>query len=155
MTAVSSILSAGPMAGGPACPECRSPSPPTFPLAFPSRFVHKTRVPTPLDDIPAGPLSLIRTERTHTMSISAERKAQLVKEYATHEGDTGSPEVQVAVLTERIVNLTEHFKAHAKDNHSRRGLLKMVSSRRSLLDYLKSRDVARYKSLIERLGLRR
>ncbi len=89
------------------------------------------------------------------MSISAERKAQLVKEYATHEGDTGSPEVQVAVLTERIVNLTEHFKAHAKDNHSRRGLLKMVSSRRSLLDYLKSRDVARYKSLIERLGLRR
>ncbi len=89
------------------------------------------------------------------MSISAERKAQLVKEYATHEGDTGSPEVQVAVLSERISNLTEHFKTHAKDNHSRRGLLKMVSSRRSLLDYVKSKDVARYKSLIERLGLRR
>ena len=89
------------------------------------------------------------------MSITAERKLELVKQYATHEGDTGSPEVQVAVLTERIVNLTEHFKTHAKDNHSRRGLLKMVSSRRSLLDYVKSKDVARYKSLIERLGLRR
>ena len=89
------------------------------------------------------------------MSISAERKAQLVKEYATHEGDTGSPEVQVAVLSERISNLTEHFKTHAKDNHSRRGLLKMVSSRRSLLDYVKSKDEARYKKLIERLGLRR
>ncbi|MBV5266865.1 30S ribosomal protein S15 [Pinisolibacter aquiterrae] len=89
------------------------------------------------------------------MSITAERKLELVKQYATKEGDTGSPEVQVAVLTERIVNLTEHFKTHAKDNHSRRGLLKMVSSRRSLLDYLKSKDEARYKSLIERLGLRR
>ena len=89
------------------------------------------------------------------MSITAERKLQLVKEYATHEGDTGSPEVQVAVLSERIANLTDHFKTHAKDNHSRRGLLKMVSSRRSLLDYLKKKDVARYKALIERLGLRR
>ena len=89
------------------------------------------------------------------MSITAERKLELVKEYATHEGDTGSPEVQVAVLTERISNLTEHFKTHAKDNHSRRGLLKMVSSRRSLLDYVKSKDEARYKKLIERLGLRR
>ncbi|WP_333826091.1 30S ribosomal protein S15 [Pinisolibacter sp.] len=89
------------------------------------------------------------------MSITAERKLELVKQYATHEGDTGSPEVQVAVLSERIANLTEHFKTHAKDNHSRRGLLKMVSSRRSLLDYLKSKDVARYKALIERLGLRR
>ena len=89
------------------------------------------------------------------MSITAERKLELVKQYATKEGDTGSPEVQVAVLTERIVNLTEHFKTHAKDNHSRRGLLKLVSSRRSLLDYLKKKDEARYKSLIERLGLRR
>lgn len=89
------------------------------------------------------------------MSITPERKLELVKEFATHEGDTGSPEVQVAVLTERIVNLTEHFKTHAKDNHSRRGLLKMVSSRRSLLDYVKGKDAARYKALIERLGLRR
>jgi small subunit ribosomal protein S15 len=89
------------------------------------------------------------------MSITAERKLELVKEYATHEGDTGSPEVQVAVLSERIANLTEHFKTHAKDNHSRRGLLKMVSSRRSLLDYVKSKDEARYRKLIERLGLRR
>ncbi len=89
------------------------------------------------------------------MSIEAERKAQVIKDYATLSGDTGSPEVQVAILTERIVNLTEHFKTHAKDNHSRRGLLKMVSQRRRLLDYLKRRDDARYKSLIERLGLRR
>ncbi|TBW36426.1 30S ribosomal protein S15 [Siculibacillus lacustris] len=89
------------------------------------------------------------------MSITPERKLELVKEFATKEGDTGSPEVQVAVLSERISNLTEHFKTHAKDNHSRRGLLKMVSSRRSLLDYLKSKDQARYKALIERLGLRR
>ncbi|MFD1332618.1 30S ribosomal protein S15 [Methylopila musalis] len=89
------------------------------------------------------------------MSISAERKKQLVAEYATKPGDTGSPEVQVAVLTERINNLTGHFKSHAKDNHSRRGLLKMVSSRRSLLDYVKGKDVARYQSLIERLGIRR
>ena len=89
------------------------------------------------------------------MSITAERKGALIKEYATKPEDTGSPEVQVAVLTERIVNLTEHFKIHGKDNHSRRGLLKMVSQRRRLLDYVKNRDEARYKSLIERLGLRR
>jgi small subunit ribosomal protein S15 len=89
------------------------------------------------------------------MSIGAERKVALVKEYATHEGDTGSPEVQVAVLTERIVNLTEHFKAHKKDNHSRRGLLMMVSQRRSLLDYLKRKDAKRYEALIGRLGLRK
>ena len=89
------------------------------------------------------------------MSITAERKAELIKEYATVEGDTGSPEVQVAVLSERISNLTQHFKAHGKDNHSRRGLLKMVSQRRRLLDYTKARDEARYKSIIERLGLRR
>ncbi|MBB3973218.1 30S ribosomal protein S15 [Hansschlegelia beijingensis] len=89
------------------------------------------------------------------MSITAERKKEVVAQYATKEGDTGSPEVQVAVLTERIANLTQHFKTHAKDNHSRRGLLKMVSQRRSLLDYVKSKDPARYQTLIERLGIRR
>lgn len=89
------------------------------------------------------------------MSITAERKAELIKEYATKEGDTGSPEVQVAILTERITNLTEHFKSHAKDNHSRRGLLKLVSQRRSLLDYLKGIDEGRYQTLIGRLGIRR
>ena len=89
------------------------------------------------------------------MSITVERKEALIKEYATKDGDTGSPEVQVAILTERINNLTEHFKSHKKDNHSRRGLLKMVSQRRRLLDYLKSREEARYQTLIERLGLRR
>jgi small subunit ribosomal protein S15 len=89
------------------------------------------------------------------MSITAERKQALITEYATKEGDTGSPEVQVAVLSERIANLTEHFKSHKKDNHSRRGLLKLVSQRRKLLDYVKAKDEARYQSLIERLGLRR
>ncbi len=89
------------------------------------------------------------------MSITPERKQELIKEYATKEGDTGSAEVQIAVLSERITNLTEHFKTHAKDNHSRRGLLKMVSQRRHLLDYVKGKDVARYQSLIQRLGLRR
>jgi len=89
------------------------------------------------------------------MSITAERKQELINEYATKEGDTGSPEVQVAILSERIANLTGHFKTHGKDNHSRRGLLKLVSQRRRLLDYVKSRDNERYKSLIQRLGLRR
>ncbi|MEI2385616.1 30S ribosomal protein S15 [Breoghania sp. JC706] len=89
------------------------------------------------------------------MSITPERKQELIKEYATKDGDTGSAEVQVAVLTERITNLTEHFKTHAKDNHSRRGLLKMVSQRRHLLDYVKRKDEERYQSLIQRLGLRR
>jgi len=89
------------------------------------------------------------------MSITAERKAALIKEYATLEGDTGSPEVQVAILSERIANLTEHFKTHGKDNHSRRGLLKLVSQRRQLLDYLKKKEVSRYTTLIGRLGLRR
>lgn len=89
------------------------------------------------------------------MSITAERKQTLIKEYSTKTDDTGSPEVQVAILTERITNLTEHFKTHVKDNHSRRGLLKLVSQRRQLLDYVKKRDEARYKSLIERLGIRR
>ncbi len=89
------------------------------------------------------------------MSIAAERKKELIGEYATNKGDTGSPEVQVAILTERITNLTEHFKTHKKDNHSRRGLLKMVSQRRRLLDYVKSRDEERYTKLIKRLGIRR
>jgi small subunit ribosomal protein S15 len=89
------------------------------------------------------------------MTITAERKTALVAEYATKKGDTGSPEVQVAVLTERINNLTDHFKSHKKDVHSRRGLLMMVSKRRSLLDYLKNIDTARYDSLIQRLGLRK
>ncbi len=89
------------------------------------------------------------------MSITAERKNALVKEFAQKAGDTGSPEVQVAILTERINNLTGHFKTHNKDNHSRRGLLKMVSSRRSLLDYLKKKDESRYRTLIEKLGIRR
>ena len=89
------------------------------------------------------------------MSITPERKQELIKEYALKPSDTGSPEVQVAILTERIANLTNHFKSHAKDNHSRRGLLKMVSQRRSLLDYVKKGDEARYRALIERLGIRR
>ncbi len=89
------------------------------------------------------------------MSVTVERKEALIKEYATNEGDTGSPEVQVAILTERIVNLTEHFKGHAKDNHSRRGLLKMVAQRRKLLDYVRGKDEERYKTLIGRLGIRR
>ena len=89
------------------------------------------------------------------MSITADRKQELMKEFATKAGDTGWPEVQVAILSERISNLTEHFKSHVKDNHSRRGLLKLVSQRRRLLDYLKSRDEARYQTLITRLGLRR
>ena len=89
------------------------------------------------------------------MSITAERKALLIRDYGLKAGDTGSPEVQVAILTERITNLTQHFKSHVKDNHSRRGLLKMVSQRRTLLDYVKRIDEARYKSLIERLGIRR
>ena len=89
------------------------------------------------------------------MSIAAGRKAEVIKTYATKSGDTGSPEVQVAILSERINNLTEHFKTHVKDNHSRRGLLKLVSQRRQLLDYLRRADEARYKTLIEKLGIRR
>ena len=89
------------------------------------------------------------------MSITAERKSEVITEYATHEGDTGSPEVQVAVLTERIFNLTDHLKTHRKDFHSRRGLLIMVGQRRRLLDFLKRKEVARYETLIKRLGLRR
>ncbi len=89
------------------------------------------------------------------MTMTAERKVALVKEFATKAGDTGSPEVQVAILTERITYLTEHFKAHKKDNHSRRGLLTMVATRRKLLDYLKSKDEGRYQALIKRLEIRR
>ena len=89
------------------------------------------------------------------MSITVEEKARVMKEFATKEGDTGSPEVQVAILTSRISTLTEHFKTHKKDNHSRRGLLKLVAQRRKLLDYTKAKDVARYQDLIKRLGIRR
>ena len=89
------------------------------------------------------------------MSVTAERKQEIIKDNAQAKGDTGSPEVQVAILTERIVNLTEHFKTHAKDNHSRRGLLMLVNKRRSLLDYLKREDSARYTALIAKLGLRK
>ena len=89
------------------------------------------------------------------MSITAARKAELIKTYAVKSGDTGSPEVQVARLSERINNLTEHFKTHVKDNHSRRGLLKLVSQRRQILDYLQRTEDGRYKGLIERLGIRR
>ena len=89
------------------------------------------------------------------MSVTAERKQDIVKDNAQTKGDTGSPEVQVAILTERIANLTEHFKTHAKDNHSRRGLLMLVNKRRSLLDYLKRKDEARYTALIAKLGLRK
>ena len=89
------------------------------------------------------------------MSVTTGRKAEVIKEFAKKPGDTGSPEVQIAILSERITNLTEHFKSHAKDNHSRRGLLKMVSQRRQLLDYLRRNNEASYKSLIEKLGIRR
>ncbi len=89
------------------------------------------------------------------MSVTAERKTELIKDNARSGNDTGSPEVQVAILSERINNLTGHFKTHKKDNHSRRGLLKMVAQRRSLLDFLKSRDESRYKAIVEKLGLRR
>ncbi|MBC7159695.1 MAG: 30S ribosomal protein S15 [Porphyrobacter sp.] len=89
------------------------------------------------------------------MSVTAEKKQELISDNARQSGDTGSPEVQVAILTERIRNLTEHFKGHHKDNHSRRGLLMMVNKRRSLLDYLKKKDVGRYNALIQKLGLRK
>jgi small subunit ribosomal protein S15 len=90
-----------------------------------------------------------------TMSVTTARKAELIKSYAVKSGDTGSPEVQVALLSERINNLTDHFKTHIKDNHSRRGLLKLVSQRRQILDYLHRTNEGRYKELIERLGIRR
>ena len=87
--------------------------------------------------------------------LTTEAKLAVIKEYATHEGDTGSPEVQVAILTSRIQNLTDHLKEHKKDHHSRRGLLKLVGQRRNMLDYLRRKDIERYRSLIERLGLRK
>jgi|SRR5688500_6275945 small subunit ribosomal protein S15 len=108
-----------------------------------------------LDDIPAVGVPFPASRKENSMSLTAERKQALMAEYATVKGDTGSPEVQVAILSERIKNLTEHFKDHKKDNHSRRGLLAMVSQRRSLLDYLKRKDEGRYSTLIEKLGLRR
>jgi len=89
------------------------------------------------------------------MSITVEEKQRLIKDFGTKDGDTGSPEVQVAILTSRITTLTEHFKTHKKDNHGRRGLLKMVAQRRKLLDYVKGKDQARYQDLIKRLGIRR
>jgi small subunit ribosomal protein S15 len=89
------------------------------------------------------------------MSLNPERKTEVIKQYAVKEGDTGSPEVQIAVLSERINSLTDHFKAHVKDNHSRRGLLKMVSTRRQLLDYLRKTNKSRYEAIIGKLGLRR
>lgn len=89
------------------------------------------------------------------MSVTAERKSALIKDNAIKSNDTGSPEVQIAILTERITNLTEHFKVHKKDNHSRRGLLKMVSLRRQLLDYVRKKDEQRYQNIIQKLGLRR
>ncbi|MCI2394874.1 MULTISPECIES: 30S ribosomal protein S15 [Aliiroseovarius] len=89
------------------------------------------------------------------MSITPEEKTRLIKEFGTKDGDTGSPEVQVAILSSRIATLTEHFKTHKKDNHGRRGLLKMVAQRRKLLDYARAKDEARYQDLIKRLGLRR
>ena len=89
------------------------------------------------------------------MALEKEQKEPIIGKYATHEGDTGSPEVQIALLTERINSLTEHFKSHAKDHHSRRGLLKLVGQRRRLLDYLKGKDSDRYADLIKRLGIRK
>jgi small subunit ribosomal protein S15 len=100
-------------------------------------------------------MKVVDQEGSLTMSITAERKAEVIKTHAKKEGDTGSPEVQVGILSERITNLTEHFKKHVKDNHSRRGLLKLVSQRRQLLDYLKRSDEGRYKTLIQKLGIRR
>jgi small subunit ribosomal protein S15 len=128
-----------------------------FPFALiPPIRPHPPEVAEPpralLDDIPACAITLTKEI---PMSITVEEKARLIKEYATKEGDTGSPEVQVSILSSRIATLTEHFKSHKKDNHSRRGLLMMVAQRRKLLDYLKKVDEARYASLISRLGLRR
>jgi small subunit ribosomal protein S15 len=114
---------------------------------------HARRTGALLDDIPACARSPDRKERP--MSITVEEKAQILQDFATKPGDTGSPEVQVAILTKRITTLTEHFKTHKKDNHSRRGLLMMVAQRRKLLDYLKGKEEARYQALIARLGIRR
>ena len=124
-------------------------------LASAALFAHKPReFTTLLDGVPAEASFSGAAEQNH-VSITAGRKAELIKKFAQKSDDTGSPEVQVAILSERIANLTEHFKEHKKDNHSRRGLLKMVSQRRRLLDYVKRVDEKRYQSLIEVLGLRR
>jgi small subunit ribosomal protein S15 len=103
----------------------------------------------------AGLQAIIMKKEVYRMAITQERKKQLIEEFKIHENDTGSPEVQIAILTENIQNLTEHLRDHKKDHHSRRGLLKMVGQRRRLLAYLKKKDVQRYSALIERLGLRR
>jgi small subunit ribosomal protein S15 len=123
-------------------------------LASGGLFPHKPPLATVLDGVPARP-ALFLDAAENDMSITPARKAELIKKFAKNEDDTGSPEVQVAILSERIANLTEHFKEHKKDNHSRRGLLKMVSQRRRLLDYVKRRDEACYQNLIQELGLRR
>jgi small subunit ribosomal protein S15 len=120
-----------------------------------------SRNPTLLDDIPAvaamrhSPLVNSLHGKELPMSLSTERKAALIKDNAVKANDTGSPEVQIAILTERINHLTDHFKTHKKDNHSRRGLLKMVSQRRQLLDYVKRKDESRYQKIIDKLGIRR
>lgn len=108
-------------------------------------------------DQPYGNLTLylLQTCAEDELSLTVERKSELVQTYRTHDTDTGSPEVQIAILSEKIAYLTEHFKTHAKDHHSRRGLLRMVGRRRRLLDYLKDKDVARYRSIIDRLGIRK
>ena len=131
------------------------PQPALKPAAQPLHDESVCGLRTLLDDIPAMARQINTQPKDHTMSITAERKTALMKEHATKPNDTGSPEVQVAILTERINNLTGHFKSHVKDNHSRRGLLKMVSQRRSLLDYLKGKSEQRYRTLIEKLGIRR
>ena len=97
----------------------------------------------------------MKQEEEITVALTAEKKKEVIENFKTHESDTGSPEVQIALLSERITYLTEHFKTHKKDHHSRRGLLKLVGQRRRLLDYLKRNDVERYRSVIQRLGLRR
>ena len=116
-------------------------------MRIPSQFLASWPQPTP----PAK----AKQKDVITMSITPERKAELIKKFARGENDTGSPEVQVAILTERISNLTEHFRDNAKDNHSRRGLLTMVATRRKLLDYVRRKDEGRYKTLINELGIRR
>jgi small subunit ribosomal protein S15 len=134
-----------------------------FPLAGQSCSCIKraTDFSTLLDDIPAvaepkGPMVPFHSQQKGCpMSITPERKSALIKDNATKANDTGSPEVQIAILTERINHLTEHFKIHKKDNHSRRGLLKMVSQRRQLLDYVKRKNEQRYQGIIEKLGIRR
>jgi small subunit ribosomal protein S15 len=103
----------------------------------------------------SGPAAIRDKKEVNRMAVTQERKQEIIADFKTHESDTGSPEVQIAILTENIENLTNHLKVHKKDHHSRRGLLKMVGQRRKLLAYLKKKDVNRYRALIEKLGLRR